>query len=292
MIPTAATRTFALLGDPVVHSLSPVMQNAAFLDARLDAVYVALRCSSTSVGELVTGLARAGGGGNVTLPHKAAIITLLERRTDAVLRSGVCNTFWLEDGKICGDNTDVVGFGAAADALVGSRSGMRTLVIGAGAAARAAILALAAAGAGDVVVLNRSKARADAMITELAKSSTSIRVVPSADLSGEEFDLITNATPLGLGVNDALPLDLRGLRRAGAALDMVYRPGGTPWTQHACSLGIPAADGLEMLLAQGAAAFERWWARPAPVLAMRVALERAARPGPHRHGDAPQNTTT
>jgi len=101
-----------------------------------------------------------------------------------------------------------------------------------------------------------------------------ISVVGDPDtLRREGFDLVVNATPLGLAAADPAPLDLGGLRRAGAVLDLAYRPGGTDWVADAARRGIPATDGIEMLIQQGAAAFERWWSQPAPVGAMRNALE-------------------
>ncbi|HEV2149011.1 MAG TPA: hypothetical protein VGR37_16515, partial [Longimicrobiaceae bacterium] len=116
--PSAATRLVALLGSPVSHSLSPTLQNAAFRAAGVDAVYVALQCGSGELPGLLRGIARAGGAGNVTVPHKEASALLLERRTGAVERTGACNCFWLEEGQVCGDNTDVAGFAGAAKALL------------------------------------------------------------------------------------------------------------------------------------------------------------------------------
>jgi shikimate dehydrogenase len=286
MIVTAATRTFAVLGDPVSHSLSPVMQNGAFRAAGVDGIYVALRCAETEAGGLLAGLARAGGGGNVTVPHKTLVRAQIERPTELVIRTGACNTFWLEDGKICGDNTDVVGFAASAAELLGSCAGIRALLIGAGGGARAAGVALLDAGASDVAVLNRAPARAEALIADLAGSRCTTRLVEESELATLEFDLVVNATPLGLEHGDPLPADFTRFRHVGAALDMVYRPGGTPWTRYAAALGVPAADGLGMLVAQGAAAFERWWRRPAPVDAMRAAVDAAAFVA-SAHGTAP-----
>ncbi|MGH7554983.1 MAG: shikimate dehydrogenase [Longimicrobiales bacterium] len=286
MTVTAATRTFAILGDPVSHSLSPVMQNAAFRAAGVDGIYVALRCADPEAGGLLAGIARAGGGGNVTVPHKTLVRAYIEKPTELVLRTGACNTFWLENGRICGDNTDVIGFAASAADLLGSCAGIRALLIGAGGGARAAAIALMDARASDVAVLNRSPAQAQALVEGLAGSSCPLRLVQETQLADLEFDLVVNATPLGLELRDPLPADLTRLRRVGAALDLVYRPGGTPWTRHAAALGVPAADGIGMLVAQGAAAFERWWRRPAPVEAMRAAVDAAAVGAP-AHGGAP-----
>ena len=109
--PSSSTRVLALLGDPVLHSLSPAFQNAALRATGRDALYVALRCGGPDLPGLLRGLARAGGGGNVTVPHKGAAAEVVEEVTEAVQETGACNTFWLENGRIRGDNTDVAGFG-------------------------------------------------------------------------------------------------------------------------------------------------------------------------------------
>jgi shikimate dehydrogenase len=120
-----------LLGDPVSHSLSPRIQNAAMASQGIDAVYGALRCSSDDCKRLLPGLARANGGGNVTVPHKAVAALVVEQPSDIVQRTGACNTFWLEHGKICGDNTDVVGLRRTLNEFVGQLKGARVALLGA-----------------------------------------------------------------------------------------------------------------------------------------------------------------
>jgi len=269
-----ATRLIALLGNPVGHSLSPIFQNAAFRVERLDAVYLALRCEVDDAGNLLRGIARAGGAGNVTLPHKEIAAAAVDRPTDLVSRTGACNTFWLEDGRICGDNTDVAGFRAAVRAICARPAGARVLLLGAGGAARAALHGLMAEGVDAVVVRNRSGHRASDLLRTLGgpeRERVTLRDL-EADLSAERFDLVVNATSLGLRDGDATPLDLERLGGAGAVLDLVYSPGETEWVRRARQAGVPAADGLEMLIQQGAAAFERWWRRPPPLAAMRAAV--------------------
>ncbi|MET0400450.1 MAG: shikimate dehydrogenase [Longimicrobiaceae bacterium] len=273
-LPTSATRVVALLGTPVSHSLSPVFQNAALRAAGLDAVYVALRCDAAVFPGLLRGIARAGGAGNVTVPHKEAAVLATDRHTAAVERTGACNTFWLEGGEVWGDNTDVAGFAGAARALLGREPrGARVLLVGAGGAARAVLCALADAGADQVVVLNRTPERAAALARAFGGGGPRLAVAGSAaELAGERFDLAVNATALGLRPDDPHPLPPDGGPELGAALDLVYAPDETAWVRAARERGVPAADGLEMLLRQGAAAFERWWGIPAPLDAMRAAL--------------------
>jgi shikimate dehydrogenase len=275
---TSSTRLIALLGDPVAHSLSPRFQNAAFRAAGVDGVYLALRTAAPELSGALVALARAGGGGNVTVPHKESAAALVELPTAAVRRTGACNTFWLEEGRIRGDNTDVAGFRAAAQALIGTSAGARVLLLGAGGAARAALLALLDDGADQVHLLNRTPARAEtlrAAFDDHPRAGGRIAVAPGFDtLRTENFDLVINSTSLGLRPDDPLPLPLDAGIRIGAALDLVYAPEETRWVREARARGITAADGLEMLVQQGAAAFERWWGRPAPVSAMRAAVGR------------------
>ena len=272
---SAATRVIALLGDPVAHSLSPRFQNAAFRAAGVDGVYVALRCDPETMPALMRGVAFAGGGGNVTVPHKERAAAVVDVPSEAVRRTGACNTFWLEDGRIHGDNTDVDGFRAAARGLVGPLAGARVLVLGAGGAARAAVFALLEERVDEIRILARSTDRARSLIRHFGEPPGVLQSDAPERLADEAFDLVVNATPLGLDADDPHPLSLDLIPRARAILDLVYAPDRTPWVREAEDRGLPAADGLEMLIHQGAAAFERWWGIPAPIDAMRHAVAEA-----------------
>ncbi len=276
---TAATRVFALLGDPVSHSLSPQMQNAAMQEAGVDGIYIALRCAADDVASLVRALARAGGGGNITIPHKAEAAVALDLRTDAVQATGACNTFWLEDNRIAGDNTDVYGFRRAAESLFGDVRDTRALVIGAGGAASAVVYGLITAGAARVAVLNRSHERAVRLADRFASSS--VRAVTLPFLAAESFDLIVNATSLGMRAGDPSPIELPQVGGARVVLDLVCAPHATSLLAEAARYGIPAADGREMLVQQGAAAFSRWFGADAPLQVMRASI--GVTP-PHRAG--------
>ncbi len=263
----AKTRVYALLGDPVAHSHSPLMYNAAFAEDGVDAVYIAMRCSDADVPTLVRAFAHAGGGGNVTVPHKARARVAIDRPTDAVVRTGACNTFWADDGEVWGDNTDVEGVRAAAGELIGSPEGARVLLLGAGGAARAAAVALLDAGAARVDVLNRTPHRAAQLVRGLG--TPRLRVAHQI----ESADLLVNATTLGLRPNDPLPIGRHFLQEVGAVLDLVYAEGSTPLVRAARELGVPAADGSTMLIAQGAAAYRCWTGRNAPVEVMQRAVD-------------------
>lgn len=266
---TAATRTFALLGDPVEHSLSPVIQNAALQAEKRDAVYLALPCHEDDVPSVMRTLA----GGNITSPHKGVAPAALDRATDRVRKTGACNTFWTERGRLLGDNTDVIGFSVALRRLLPDPAGIRVLIVGAGGAARAALHALLEDDADEIVVIARHRGRRKEIEAVAGRRARRVRVVTSErKIHGEGFDLVVNATPLGLRERDAAPLRLERLAAVRAVFDMVYTPKGTAWSRRADQAGIPALDGTEMLLQQAAAAFEIWWQREAPMRAMRAAI--------------------
>lgn len=270
MTVTARTRVLTLLGDPVAHSASPEIQNAAFAAAGVDGVYVAVRCGREDLPGFMRGLARAGGGGNVTIPHKEKAATVLDVKSEAVRRTGACNTFWGgDDGRLEGDNTDVEGFRRAVrNFLDGGASGVRALLLGAGGAARAALLGLLEEGAAQVSVYNRTKERARAVARRIG--GPEVEVVPLLrHLEGRAFDLVVNATSLGLHRDDESPVDFGMLGRAGAAMDLVYGRHTTSFVAAADAAGIRSTDGMEMLVQQAAVSFERWWGEEAPVDAMR-----------------------
>ncbi len=258
------TKVFAILGQPVEHSLSPAMQNAAFRALGLDAVYVAMPCAPGRVANAMALLAAAGGGGNVTIPHKAEATAALTRRSPLVERVGAANTFWGEDGALVGENTDVAGVEAALDQLDPPQGPW--LVAGTGGAARAVVAAAANRGAG-ISVRSRDAGRRASF--EQWATGLGVRVAPM-----EECRVLINATPLGLHEGDHLPLSSDEAPEAEVALDMVYAPRGTAWVRAMVKEGLRAADGRTMLVAQGAAAFRHWFpSEDPPVEIMRAAVE-------------------
>lgn len=273
-------RRYVLLGDPVRHSVSPAMHQAAFAAWGVDAEYVARRIAAAEVAPAMRDPALAGG--NVTVPHKLEAAAALARPSRAVRATGACNCWWrAPDGALAGDNTDVGGLRLALAGLGFEAADARVLVLGAGGAARAAVHALVEDGAATVEILNRTPARARALretaLREAAREA--IRVVEAPDRAAV-YDVVLNATSLGLSAADPLPLPLDA-ERFGAAYDLVYAVGGTRWVRHARSLGIRAADGLEMLVGQAALSLRHWFpGRTPPLDAMRAAavgaLERRA----------------
>ena len=262
------SRVFAILGDPVAHSLSPAMHNAAFHALGLEAVYVPLAATAAEVPALLRALARAGGGGNVTVPHKEAAAGAVEQATVRVQRLGACNTFWGEGGALHGDNTDVDGVLEALTALEAPATGW--LIAGTGGGARAAVAAAVARGAG-VAIRSRDAGRRQAF--EAWCRGQGAHLVPH-----EACEVLLNATPLGLRPGDHLPLAHEDAPRAQVAFDMVYGRGETPWVRLMRQEGLRAADGRVMLVAQGAAAFRRWFPEEdPPVEVMRAAVNDALR---------------
>jgi len=269
----ADARLLAVLGDPIAHSLSPVMQNAAIEALGLRAVYVAMRVPADSLGTVCAALAAVGAAGNVTVPHKEAMEGLVARKTDTAARVGACNTFWTEGGALVGDNTDVPGIAAALTELGAGGAG-RWLLLGTGGSARAAVGAAGAAGA-SVMVRSRDPARARAF-ADWANSQ--MRVHTDVAHGPLKADVVLNATPLGLDPQDPLPCPVADLRGARVALDFVYARGETRWVRTARGAGVVAADGRELLVRQGAIAFERFFpGTRAPVDVMRAAVARALR---------------
>lgn len=265
MISSGRSRVFALLGDPVAHSLSPAMQNAAFQALGLDAVYVPLRCASPDVRGLMRALAAAGGGGNVTVPHKVLAASAVDRLVDGA--DGGCNTFWGDGAAVVGDSTDPVGILGGLRTVEAPNSNW--LILGTGGSAWAAIRAAVSVGAG-VAVRSRTPERAAALLARAAAAG-------ARPVAAEACEVAINATPLGLSDGDPLPMEPAGAGlRVG--LDLVYRRGFTPWVRALRAAGVRATDGREVLVAQGAAAFERWFpGTHAPTEVMRATVAAALR---------------
>jgi shikimate dehydrogenase len=262
------SRVLVILGDPVAHSLSPAMQNAAFRALGLSAVYVPLRCCADDVPALIRAIGRAGGGGNVTVPHKDIAARAVDVCRELAETAEACNTFWSEDGRTVGDNTDVIGVLEALHQLEVSNAPW--FIAGTGGGARAAVVA---AGEFGVPVAVRSRDPDRQSRFESWISTRGVPLVPA-----EDCGVLINATPLGLGEDDPFPIDPDDFPRAEVALDMVYTRGETSWVRAMRSRVRRAADGRAMLVAQGAAAFERWFpGKRAPVEVMRAAVNVALR---------------
>ena len=245
-----------LLGHPVAHSLSPRFQNAALEAAGIPMVYEALDVPEAMLDETLRVLVATNGAGNVTIPHKEAVFAQCARRTPVAERVGAVNTFWVEDGALIGHNTDVGGFDAAVRHAFGVPPvGAVVAVLGAGGAAAACLAAVERWPGASAFIASRNIARADRLVARFARIATRADDYAAAVLRA---DVVINATPLGLQ-GEPGPVDPAVLRRGTKVFDLVYQRGGTRWSLRARARGLPAADGLRMLVEQGALSFERWF---------------------------------
>lgn len=257
-----------LLGHPVAHSASPRMQNAALQAAKIDMPYEALDVEPAHLSSVLRALADENAAGNVTRPYKHAVFVLCDVVTAVAARSGAVNTFWFEDGRLHGDNTDVAGFDRAARALVHDRFDGTVVLFGSGGAAAGVLEALSAWP--DIVVDIASRNRVSA--EELAKRySDFARYVEITPGRLREARLVINATPIGQD-DDSVPFDVNDLRGNAKVFDLVYRRGGTMLVRLARAAGLEAEDGTLMLVEQGALSFERWFGRAPDRHAMRRAI--------------------
>ncbi len=291
----AATRLVAVYGRPIRHSASPAMQNAGIAALGLDWRYLACDVDPARLAEAIHG---AGAmhfvGLNLTVPHKLLAMPIVDVLDESAKTWGAVNTVvfeardesgeWIPIGRLDrwsgpvrsrGHNTD-------ADAIIRSLNedlaieprGSRVLLLGAGGAGRAAALRLADEGVSVLWLLNRTESRAAELAAEIGERFPAVEV--AVGYPDTDVEMIVNATSLGLKAGDPLPLDIARypLARADGVYDMVYRPASTPLLEAARAAGCRAANGLGMLLYQGAAALELWSGRPAPIGVMRAALER------------------
>jgi shikimate dehydrogenase len=265
---TGGTTLVGLLGNPVSHSLSPLMQNAAFAARGLDWAYVPLRVEQDRLEAAVAGLvALAFAGANVTTPHKTAVLAFCDELDGEAERAGSVNTLVIRDRRVHGSTTDGFAVVQQVDA-----KGKHVLVLGAGGAAQAVATALADAGAARLVVAARDGERAHALAARL-RSLFPDRDIDADDRwppDAESANIVLNATPV---VDEPLV----SLGREQAAIDLAYRDdgGATAFVEAAHSAGCASVvDGLDLLVGQGAASFERWTGIEPPVEVMQRSLRR------------------
>ncbi|CAM3910152.1 shikimate dehydrogenase [Deinococcus frigens] len=268
--PRAPALHAALFADPAAHSLSPQMHRAAFAHAGIDGDYTARRVLAAELPEAVAGLRQPGNlGANLSLPHKQAVLALLDELTPAARAIGAVNTIVHKDGRLRGDNTDAPGFLAAladADAPTGGLS----VVLGAGGAARAAVYALRGAGH-EVLIVNRTHARAQALAAELGGRAAWPETAPWSAVT-----LLVNASSAGLDVPQDSPLAIfPALDPRALVYDMVYRPAETCLLREARVAGLRAENGLGMLAHQAQLAFAAWTGADVPVAVFLEALRGA-----------------
>jgi len=274
------TKRVVLIGHPVAHSLSGAMQQAAF-DARgIDAAYELWDRPPIELPDAVAEL-RADEflGANVTIPHKERVVPLIDRLTEEAHATGAVNTITRDGRRLVGHNTDVPGFAAALDRLVGrAKMPRQAVVLGAGGGARAVVYGLIRVGFQRVVIFNRHLHRAEALVKHFGRSAAhmELRAMPwhpsiiESELA--KTKILVNATSIGL-TTDVSPIPANVLTPELLVLDLIYRR--TRLLRDAEAAGATAQDGETMLLHQGAAAFTLWTGQPAPLDVMADALSNA-----------------
>ena len=262
--PSAASTVVAVIGDPVRHSLSPALHNAAFRAMGLDWVSVAFEVPAGGAAGALQGCRALGLAGlSVTTPHKEVVAAAVDDRTPLADRLGAVNCVTNSGGRLVGDSTDGAGLLAALARGTGfAPAGRRCLVVGAGGAARAAVLALAEGGAAEVVVLNRDRGRAG---QAAALAGAAGRIGTAEDLSDAE--LVVQASSVGLGDARAWHelVDRDRLHAGQVVVDLVYHPARTAFLEAAAAAGAEVSNGVGMLVHQAALALERWTGREVPV---------------------------
>lgn len=267
--PSGATAVYGIAGDPIAHSLSPSLHNAAFAALGVDAVSVAFRAGADDAACVVDAVRRLGVRGlSVTMPLKAALVAHCDERSRTVERLGATNLLVRTDaGTVRAESTDGAGLVLAIACVTGvDVQGRRCAVLGAGGAARAAIEALAGAGASEVLVVAR---RAEAA-TEAATVAPSARAAMPDEAA--TADVLVQATPVGMldtdGQHANALVDGDVLGAGQIAVELVYHPRVTPWLARAASCGATTVEGVEVLVHQAAVALELWLGADAPLDAL------------------------
>jgi shikimate dehydrogenase len=262
-------RMAGLIGDPVAHSLSPVMHNAAFAALGIDATY---ELWPTPLAELADRVASLRGrnmlGANVTVPHKEAVVPLVDEVSPTASRIGAVNTVIPRDGRLVGDNTDAYGFAKSLEEEVGGGTIGRAVVVGAGGASRAVLVALQEAGAAELLLANRTVGKAEALAREFGSDGLPAIEPIGLDLlpaAAREAQVLVNATAVGWH-GDEVPFEegvLDLLTPEAIVVDLTYR--STALLRAASARGLRVMDGLPMLVHQGARSFELWTGQAAPL---------------------------
>lgn len=266
--PTGSTRLAAVIGDPVRHSLSPTLHNAAFRHLDLDWVYVALPVASGGGAEAVAAMRLLGIDGlSVTMPHKQSVAGAVDDLTPAARALGAANTVYRVGDRLVGDNTDGAGFvRSIRSQLAFDPREAAVTVIGAGGAAVAVSLALLDEGA-RVTVVNRSSERARAAV-----AATGGRAVIGEPHAVGDADLVVQATPLGMQPDDALPMDPDLIRPGQLVADLIYHPTETAFLAAARDRGAVGINGVGMLLFQAGEQFRCWTGQDPPIEVMASAV--------------------
>ena len=279
---TGQTKIVGIIGDPIKHSRSPQIHNAAITALGLDYVYVAFHVQPDNLGAAIEGFKATNVVGiNVTIPHKQNVISYLDEISREATLIGAVNTLIFKDGGIIGENTDAPGFlQAMEEEGLDVPQGGSAVIIGAGGSARAVVVALALAGIRTICIANRTVSRAVALATDLSKQTdASIYGIgiddPKLSNAVGTSQLIVNTASTSMDVSHPLLIDPEWLEPQSIVYDIVYTPPETRLLQAAAGKGCHTIGGLGMLVHQGAIAFEKWTGVNPPVETMRQALQGA-----------------
>lgn len=275
---SGSTAVYGLIGDPIDHSLSPIIQNAAFRSTGIDAVYVPFRVTRQSLGDAVRGLRASDVKGfNVTAPHKVTAQNYLDKIDPSADVIGSVNTVINENGKLWGHNTDGVGALKALEEAGASPDGKAVLIFGAGGASRA-ITCTMAEHAASVRVVNRTVAKSKQLAARIkGKLHINVEFASVADRLLKDFieqaNIVVNASSMGMDGVSPPPIRAEWLRNDQVVFDIVYKPIQTRMLELASLAGAKSINGLDMLVNQGACSFELWTGKRAPIIEMRRAID-------------------
>lgn len=270
-----SNKTYCIIGDPIQHSLSPAMQNAAFNKLGMNSSYIAVRVRKGELKESIESLRAIGVSGfNITVPHKVEAINYLDQLDISVRKANAVNTVHNVGGVLKAYNTDIYGFIHPLHLRKINFNGMKVLLIGAGGAARAALAALADEnGISEINIANRSEGNARLLLEVSVPLGLNCKIVPWEEIPAfsRTAELIVNATTVGMNSEPSL-LDYQNINKHAIVYDIVYRPVHTALLDNAKQVGAEVIYGYEMLLHQGAKSFEIWTGMSAPIDGMKKAL--------------------
>lgn len=270
-----SSKTYCIIGDPIQHSLSPAMQNAAFNKLGMNSSYIAFRVRKGELKESIESLRAIGVSGfNITVPHKVEVINYLDQLDISVRKANAVNTVHNVGGVLKAYNTDIYGFIHPLHLRKINFNGMKVLLIGAGGAARAALAALADEnGISEINIANRSEGNARLLLEVSVPLGLNCKIVPWEEIPAfsKTAELIVNATTVGMNSEPSL-LDYQNINKHAIVYDIVYRPIHTALLDNAKQAGAEVIYGYEMLLHQGAKSFEIWTGVSAPIDGMKKAL--------------------
>jgi len=276
---TGKTKLIGVMGDPVEHSLSPVIHNAAIAHLALDYIYIPLPVKSADLAQALEGLRAIGlVGFSVTIPHKQTILPFLAEVKEVAQLVGAANTIWRTEKGWVGTNTDVEGFIAPLKKQPRNWETVTPVILGNGGAARAVVVGCQQLGCKELHVVGRDLQKLQLFQQSWHNLKAKIHIHPWSELSQllPTTELLVNTTPIGMYPHiEATPVEedlLKKLPAKAIAYDLIYTPKPTQFLKLAAKQGVQTQDGLEMLVIQGAAALQLWLNQPAPVEVMRQAL--------------------